>query len=90
MNSAQQCRVSEFFCSLKFASKCLCIKEFVSNNNCLCNLATFMAIGCFKKPHLQKKCDFFNPKNVTIGSGIEQKIAIFLTHWSENAHFTVF
>ena len=33
-------------------------------------------------------CDFFNPKNVTIGSGILKKNAIFLTHWSENVHFT--
>ena len=29
---------------------------------------------------------FFNPKNFTIGSGVDQNKRIFYTHRSENAH----
>ena len=42
--------------------------------------------GVSKKRTLSR-CVNFNPKNVTISSGIDKKITIFLTHWSENAHF---
>ena len=40
---------------------------------------TFQIYRASKKTHLKEMCDFFNPKNVTNGSGVDQKqkIAIY-------------
>ena len=61
-----------------------CVIKYICQNLLLLHLQ-----GVSKKTPLKEMCDFLTLKMLPLALAlIKTKIAIFLTHWSENAHFT--